>query len=459
MCGIVGVAGNLFGKDINAMRELLWADAVRGFHSTGVAMIGHTKRPSIIKHPGSPMNVFADKDFSQEFNMGKRVIIGHNRYATVGDRTAENAHPFHHGAITGVHNGTLDYRARKVLTENEKFGTDSEALYYNIAHFGIEEVMAEMSGAWALVWHDYSNDSINFLRNDQRPLSYTFNENGTVMYWASEPEMLRWILLRNDIKHGPIYSTKHDVWIRFKVPKGHEKWGEPTLTEVKGYKAPPFLGEYGREMPWGDEEMWGGWSPTQGGKKMGPAMIGPGTRDESSAGKNVVWLQKQKQEEERQNGSVARPSSSNDTLMLPGLPSTKTGGMSAMEQAYMEGAEAGEKGWSISRNPYSNKTQPLLNTEWLQGRRFGLENCSAAAIKVTRKPVEFQPVNDEDRAVKGYNGEVLSVREFTNRTRGVCSWAGCDIEHNDTLKWFGRDEAVCMTCVNGDQTFLAALKA
>mgnify|MGYP001616630135 CR=1 FL=1 len=44
MCGLVGVAGNLFKKDTDAFTQLLFVDTLRGDHSTGVQSVNATER-------------------------------------------------------------------------------------------------------------------------------------------------------------------------------------------------------------------------------------------------------------------------------------------------------------------------------------------------------------------------------------------------------------------------------
>ena len=50
-----------------------------------------------------------------------RAIIGHNRSATIGNITKDNAHPFRKGDLVGVHNGTIH------SLKQSNGSTDSEA--------------------------------------------------------------------------------------------------------------------------------------------------------------------------------------------------------------------------------------------------------------------------------------------------------------------------------------------
>jgi hypothetical protein len=293
MCGHVGAAGWTSNKDPDIFRDMIWVDGLRGLHSTGAAFIDITAGAvELVKKAGTPVQLFSEQRFRECLSPRFDVFIGHNRFATVGERNDANAHPFEFSNIVGAHNGTLEYRARKALVDNEKYGTDSEALFHNLNEFTVEEVIGEMSGAWALVWYDKRNNTINFLRNNQRPLAYTFSDDGKMIYWASEPGLLRWILGRDphNIKHGEIYTPKPDTWISFTVPVYKQVFGEPAITEVKGWVRPPFVStsavkNSADELPWTDgQEMWEldfmGFNPGQQRLQLAP----PGYWPRRSAG-------------------------------------------------------------------------------------------------------------------------------------------------------------------------------
>jgi len=61
-----------------------------------------------------------------------------------------------------------------------------------------------LDGAFSLVWHDTRNNTLNFARNDERPLCLAYAHG--IVYWASEELMLRWLLDRNKI-HNPVFMT------------------------------------------------------------------------------------------------------------------------------------------------------------------------------------------------------------------------------------------------------------
>ena len=88
MCGLVGVAGNLFKKDTDAFTQMLYVDVLRGDHSTGVASADSKGAVRLLKAAGPAYELMDRKGYDSVVTMAQRVIIGHNRYGTMGARTS-----------------------------------------------------------------------------------------------------------------------------------------------------------------------------------------------------------------------------------------------------------------------------------------------------------------------------------------------------------------------------------
>ena len=194
MCGHVGLAGALELKDENTLKKLLMFDYFRGPDSTGLAVLRKNGETKVVKMASHPLNLFDSgryKDAANAYN--SRVFLGHNRAATKGVVNDYNAHPYDCGHIVGAHNGTLTQASWDKLQEmaGENTGTDSHAIFLAIAKCGIEAVVKELQGAWALVWIDKQENTLNFLRNKERPFWYATTKDHKKLLWASEHWMIR----------------------------------------------------------------------------------------------------------------------------------------------------------------------------------------------------------------------------------------------------------------------------
>ena len=207
MCGLVGFlsgkTGGFFDKDLQIFEQMLYADVLRGKDSTGVFAINSSgKQARGAKEASTAQAFLSNKDWhalrSWTITHG-RAIIGHNRAATKGSVTDENAHPFHEGDIILVHNGTLWGDFNKHIKGS--VAVDSHAICHMLNESGtdeVEKVVNQLDGAFALIWFDKRDNSINVIRNDKRTLYHCLTEDGFV--FASEAGLINWIVGRHDRK-------------------------------------------------------------------------------------------------------------------------------------------------------------------------------------------------------------------------------------------------------------------
>lgn len=203
MCGIVGVISkhkNGFYSPVDEIfEEMLLADAVRGMDSTGVFMVDEKNRIDCVKqavNPGIFMTTTSWKQWRSKIISNGRVIVGHNRKATMGEVISQNAHPFvatmkdHNIAL--VHNGFISNWRQF----DDKANVDSAAVATALLEKSNPlDVIKELSGAYALVWYDHKKRKLFITRNKERPLF--LQHTNDYMFFASEEGMLKWVLERD----------------------------------------------------------------------------------------------------------------------------------------------------------------------------------------------------------------------------------------------------------------------
>lgn len=239
MCGNVGVAGVLNLKQREVFQTLLIIDAIRGRDGTGVAGVTENSNHfEVLKRYGDPYQIIDHKGWDRVVSHNKKVLIGHNRAATIGSKNHNNAHPFEMSNVVGAHNGTLWPQAKSRLRGSNIYDTDSEAIYHEINHSSLRETIPKLEGAWALCYYDRRDDTINFIRNKERPLFYVYEKDRKTMWWASEPGMLLFALGRHGIELDTekVYGVTEDTHYSWKVATAKDAFTEPTNEQVKGHQ-------------------------------------------------------------------------------------------------------------------------------------------------------------------------------------------------------------------------------
>lgn len=202
MCGIVGLISRrqagFFSPDMEIMENMLLIDQLRGKDSTGAFSVYKNKQSEIVKIASHPSHLFACKawgDFRNRVIQRGRLVIGHNRKATVGKVKTENAHPFVEDNIILVHNGSL-WDEGKGLT-SKKVEVDSNAIAHALSGGADpKEVIPTIKGAFALIWYDTAQEKLFAIRNDQRPLHLLTTDDNYVL--SSEPLIAALALDRNN---------------------------------------------------------------------------------------------------------------------------------------------------------------------------------------------------------------------------------------------------------------------
>lgn len=212
MCGIVGsinFSRKYKGGMEKTISELLFCDTLRGIDATGIYAVDKNLQVDWSK------DILNGWDFPIYNKRGKAIlrdaenhtfIIGHNRAATKGNAAnVDYAHPIIVEDKLGlVHNGTLHMWPKD--RGEGKIEHDSTSIAQTIAEAGVQEFVDTHYGAYSLVWHDVEQNTLNFLRNDERPMAMMYSDD--VIFFGSELGMLVWIGQRNSFRLAKHFYTE-----------------------------------------------------------------------------------------------------------------------------------------------------------------------------------------------------------------------------------------------------------
>lgn len=205
--------------------QLLWADAVRGYDSTGIVVatgekINYYKRG--LPSPDFLRTVAFEKLIKPQLEKS-RVIIGHNRAATKTNVCDENAHPFmsDNGKIILVHNGFIS-NANALLPHNRWVTVDSNAVPLVLEEKGEKAGLEALRGAFSLAWYNTTDQTLNLARNKERELFVGYIKNKNQLVYGSEWMMLHWILGRHGVAVDEWKEVQVGEMLKFKAnnPRG-----------------------------------------------------------------------------------------------------------------------------------------------------------------------------------------------------------------------------------------------
>lgn len=212
MCGISGFINTSKDKRLvtsiaDVLRDMSYFTRLRGTDAMGYFKVHYSDKSEVLKEVGDPFDLTVhNKKFADFIQwMGEsRYSVAHNRLATRGEKKNQtHAQPFHvvkkdkpDEHIILVHNGTItNNRVEKQFPGK----TDSHSIAQMLAAgFTPQELEQNLWGAYALVWYDSEDGSLNFFRNKERPLGFVYSTE--CILFSSELYMMACAADRNNIR-------------------------------------------------------------------------------------------------------------------------------------------------------------------------------------------------------------------------------------------------------------------
>jgi hypothetical protein len=237
----------------NAMRDMAMAGAVRGTDGFGMFQVEKLTKKRKKDDPPFYLNkmvnqgmadILAKGRFSGFLSDAKNCLltVGHHRAATIGVVDEESAQPFavqraDGSWFTGVHNGTL---SEYMLTgpNNAVYQSDSEWALNQLAADYDGALSKKIRGAYTFVTYDTAKpEEVIISTSGDRPLAFAFADDLNVMMFASEADMLHWVMKRNKItiKGGTVYECQPNKKYVFNVGD-LEKYTQTLIT--RDYSTP-----------------------------------------------------------------------------------------------------------------------------------------------------------------------------------------------------------------------------
>lgn len=451
MCGIVGVAGHVSTKLEEVFKDLLNVDVIRGPHSTGLVTVNPGQQVSTAKEVMLPPDFLQTRAARKALSVRNVLIMGHNRYATIGDINKANAHPFEHGHVTGMHNGTLK-GWKQSLKDAQEFDVDSDCLLYNLSIQGLHEFTKDTEGAFALSWYNSKEHRLYLARNPDRPLYIAYSEDRRTLLYASEAWMIRSCSGRRGVKIGQINEIPEWTQYSWDLPSDlNSGVGKPNVRKLPEYEAPQY-DFYGSGYKQGGAANAAPFPATGGRVNSNVATLPPsvnGKREGTAklankVGRRVIFLPEE-------FTPFANSGKGDDAVRFGALTGMSDETEDYICRLYCDEDRAQEllafdgdifasvTGFVTSRINFRKHSHDGFLTLKPESVRF----CR----NVTRVKLPDEDTEIEDDPVLGPDGTPIDEPEFNELTKHGCALCSGNLEYGkDDVYWEDKDTPLCDTC-------------
>lgn len=258
MCGLYGCITKQ-GKELttaqaekrnNILKGMAVAMQSRGTHSTGIAGI-NDDHYSFYKQAISADEFIQQEGVSKFLKHNYPIVIGHTRYATVGDINDLNAHPFQYGNIVGCHNGSVSNYDDVETEHNTKLDVDSQAIFFLLDKYGndYKKAFSELTGRFAITWFDVSKPNTLHIVLDGNPLTIVRIPELETYFFTSEEYSLQAIIASHFPLSGKSFWTPktdhvYTIDTNFSIKKKKVSF-KPYVSKITTYDYSKYSGYRG----------------------------------------------------------------------------------------------------------------------------------------------------------------------------------------------------------------------
>jgi predicted glutamine amidotransferase len=427
ICGLVGIAGKIGVKGEQAFKRMLELDTVRGPHSTGILGVTTTKEPILIKQVGTPWDLYEHKSCEKLFQRNFNILMGHNRWATKGKINRQNAHPFEFPNVIGAHNGTL-YNTLE-LDDRLDFDVDSENLYHHMSNNGVSDTIPRLAGAFALTWYDKKDETLNLIRNKERPFFYAISKDNASLFWASEAWIIQLGANVSGIELGQIQELPIGMLFSFSIPFGvtGELLSKAHIRkmELREEKKPQITGGYNGVL-WGPRPVNGNVTPIAGAQVSGKQPR-PFSEYQKYIGKTIDFVVGSVGKSESGQAFLHCWASSDEHIALRLFP-------------VPEGIT-----WNLLMDSVNFFKVTIRSYTGIGGGYLTVDMRTLEEVIMTAPGVEEA---EEDEYAAGFGGAAITKLEYINATKRGCAWCSSPVEFedHDSLIWMSKNDFICENC-------------